>query len=73
MAATTEVNNEEDANAVWMANAEVGVRSWLANFRDEEFEHWEEYESVGESWEEDWVSNDMEYDEYRAGPSSHIY
>ena len=71
MAATTEVNDDEDADAMWMANAEVGVRLWLADFRDEEFEHWEEYESEGESWEEDWVSDNVDYDEYCAGPSHH--
>ena len=60
-AATTEAKDDEDADAVWMANAEVGVRSWLADFGDEEFEHWEEYESAGESWEEDWVSDDTDH------------
>ena len=44
---------------------------WLVDFRDEEFEHWEEYESEGESWEEDWISNNVDYDEYCAGPSNH--
>ena len=71
-ATTTEVkDDDEDADAMWMVNAEVGVRLWLADFRDEEFEHWEEYESAGESWEEDWVSDDIEYDEYHTRPSSH--
>ena len=71
-ATTTEVkDDDEDADAMWMVNAEVGVRLWLADFRDEEFEHWEEYKSVGESWEKDWVSDDMDYDEYCAGPSNH--
>ena len=69
MAATTEAKDDEDTDAVWMVNAEVDVRSWLADFRDDEFEHWEEYESAGESWEKDWISDDTDYDEYCTRPS----
>ena len=43
-AAKTEVNDDEDADVVWMANAEINVSSWLADFGDEEFEFWEEQE-----------------------------
>jgi hypothetical protein len=71
MAAKTKVKDDEDADVMWMANAEVDVRSWLADFRDDEFEHWEEYESVGESWEKDWIIDAMDFDEYCAGPSNH--
>jgi hypothetical protein len=65
------VEDDEDADAVWMANAEVDVRSWLADFRDDKFEHWEEYESAGESWEKDWIIDATDYDEYCARPSNH--
>ena len=71
MAAKTEVKDyNEDADAVWMMNAEIDVRSWLADFGDEEFKFWEEQESVGGSWEKDWISNYTE-DEYHARPSNH--
>ena len=70
-AAKTNVkDDDEDADAVWMVNAEINVRSWLADFGDEEFEFWEEQESVGESWEKNWISDDTD-DEYHAGPSNH--
>jgi hypothetical protein len=36
-----------------MANAKINVRSWLADFSDEEFEFWKEQESIGECWEKD--------------------
>ena len=42
----------------------------MADFGDEEFEFWEEQESIGESWEKDWISDDTD-DEYHAGPSNH--
>src|SRR5882762_1953369 len=71
MAAKSKVKDNEDADAVWMANAEVNVISWLADFEDEEFEYWEEQESAGESWEKDWFSDDTDFDEYHAGPSNH--
>ena len=70
MAAKTKVKDDEDADAVWMANAEINVRSWLADFGDEEFKFWEEQESIGKSWEKDWISDDTD-DEYHAGPSNH--
>ena len=63
-------DDNEDADAVLMANAEINVRSWLADFSDEYFEVWEEQESVGERWEKDWISNDTD-DEYRTRPSNH--
>ena len=69
-AAKTKMKDDEDADAVWMVNAEVNVRSWLANFGDEEFEFWEKQESVRESWERDWVSDDTD-DEYHTGPFNH--
>ena len=70
-AAKTKVKDDnEDADAVWMVNTEINVRSWLANFSDEEFKFWEEQESIGESWEKDWITNDTD-DEYQAGPSNH--
>ena len=46
MAAKAKVKDDEDADAVWMANAEINVRSWLADFGDEEFKFWEEQESI---------------------------
>jgi hypothetical protein len=49
---------DDEVDGVWMANAENNVRLWLAEFEEEEFEHWEEAESVGECWEEDWFSDD---------------
>ena len=39
MTTKTEVNDDEDADAISMANAEENVRSWWADFEDEEFEH----------------------------------
>ena len=63
-AAKIEVKDDEDADAVWMANAEINVRSWLANFGHEEFEFWEKQENARESWEKDWVSDDTD-NEYR--------
>ena len=71
MAAKTKVKyDDEDADAVWMANAEINVRSWLADFSDKEFEFWEEQESIGASWEKDWINDDTD-DEYCTGPSNH--
>jgi hypothetical protein len=71
MAAKTEVKDDQDADAMWMAKAEVDVRSWLADFRDDKFENWEEYESAGESWEKDWINDATDFYEYCAGPSNH--
>ena len=38
-----------------MANAEINVRSWLADFDDDGFEYWEEQDSTEESWEKPWL------------------
>ena len=57
-AETKDSGKDGEVDGVWMVNAENNVCSWLAEFGDEEFEHWEEAESVGESWEEDWFSDD---------------
>jgi hypothetical protein len=46
-------SRDNDADTVWMANAEVNVRSWLTGFGDSEFKHWEEQDSARESWEKD--------------------
>ena len=71
MAAKTKVKVDEDADSMWLVNAEVDVRSWLADFKDDKFEHWEEQESAGESQQKDWISNNMDFDEYHARPSNH--
>jgi hypothetical protein len=38
MAAKTEVKDDEDADAVWMASVEENVQVWLADFGDGDFE-----------------------------------
>ena len=70
MAAKTEVKDDEDVDAMWMVDAKMNVSSWLADFSDEQFEHWEESESAGER-EKDWISDNKDDDKYCAGPSYH--
>ena len=57
-AETKDSGSNDDVDGVWMVNAERNISLWLADFENGEFEHWEEAESAGESWEEDWVSDD---------------
>ena len=61
-AAKTEVKDDEDADAVWMASAEENVHAWLAEFDDDDFKKWEEQDSAGESWENNLFSHEMDTD-----------
>jgi hypothetical protein len=61
-AAKTEMKDDEDADAVWRASAEENVRVWLADFRDDDFEQWDEQESAGEGWEDDLFSYETDTD-----------
>ena len=62
MVAKTEMKDDKDADAVWMASAEENVRAWLADFRDGDFEQWDEQESAGEGWEDDLFSHGTDTD-----------
>src|ERR1700736_1994857 len=60
--AKTEMKDDKDADAVWMASAEENVRAWLADFRDGDFKQWDEQESAGEGWEDDLFSHGTDTD-----------
>jgi hypothetical protein len=53
MAKTEVKNDEEDADVVWMVSTDENMKAWLAEFREDEYEIWDEQESAGESWEDD--------------------
>jgi hypothetical protein len=48
-AAKAEMKDSGKDDEVDGMNAEKNVHSWLAKFGEEEFEHWEEAESLSES------------------------
>jgi hypothetical protein len=62
MVAKTEVNDDKDVDAVWMASMEENVQAWLADFGDGDFEQWNEQESAGEGWEDDLFSYETDTD-----------
>jgi len=62
MAAKTEVKDDEDVDAVWMASAEGNVRAWLDEVDDGDFQKWEEQDSAGESWEDNIFSHKTDTD-----------